>query len=63
MLIAFLIRDETDFKKWRASTQEVQGKAVIQVADRDPTQHGVGTERAGAIDEVEAFDDSGDEMS
>lgn len=62
MLIAFLIRDEKDWKQWRISTQEVQGKAVIQVADKDPALHGV-TERAGAIDEVETFDDSEDEMS
>jgi cysteine protease ATG4 len=60
MLIAFLIRDERDWKEWRQSTQEVQGKAVIHVADKDPTLHGLGTEREGAIDEVEAFDDSDD---
>jgi cysteine protease ATG4 len=60
MLIAFLIRDERDWKEWRQSTQEVQGKAVIHVADKDPTLHGMSTEREGAIDEVETFDDSDD---
>lgn len=57
MLIAFLIRDENDWKEWRRATQEVQGKAVIHVADKDPALHGLGTERDGAIDEVETFDD------
>jgi cysteine protease ATG4 len=60
MLIAFLIRDENDWKEWRRATQEVQGKAVIHVADKDPALHGLGTERDGAIDEVETFDDEDD---
>jgi len=57
MLLAFLIRDEDDWKNWRRAVQEVQGKAVIHVADRNPTLHGTGIERDGAIDEVETFDD------
>ncbi|TVY80860.1 putative cysteine protease atg4 [Lachnellula suecica] len=57
MLIAFLIRDENDWKHWRQAVQEVQGKSVIQVADQDPAVHGLGGERHGAIDEVETFDD------
>ncbi|KAH8791484.1 putative cysteine protease atg4 [Hyaloscypha finlandica] len=61
MLIAFLIRDENDWKEWRRATQEVQGKAVIHVADKDPALHGLGTERDGAIDEVETFDDEDDD--
>ena len=60
MLIAFLIRDEDDFTKWRRSVQEVQGKAVIHVANTDPTLHGLCVERDGAIDEVETFDDEDD---
>ena len=35
----------------------VQGKAIINIADRAPPVHGVGSEREGAVDEVEAFDD------
>ena len=61
MLIAFLIRDEDDFKEWRKSVQEVQGKAVIHVADRDPVLQGLCAERDGAIDEVETFDDDDDD--
>lgn len=61
MLIAFLIRDESDWKNWRRAVQEVQGKAVIHVADQDPALHGMGGERDGAIDEVETFDDEDDD--
>lgn len=58
MLIAFLIRDENDWKDWRRAVQEVQGKAVVHVADREPV---LNTERDGAIDEVETFDDEEDD--
>ncbi|KAH8661351.1 putative cysteine protease atg4 [Tricladium varicosporioides] len=61
MLIAFLIRDEADWKAWRQAVQEVQGKVIIHVADRDPALHGLGGERDGAIDEVETFDDEDDD--
>ncbi|KAH7039086.1 putative cysteine protease atg4 [Macrophomina phaseolina] len=56
MLIAFLIRDETDWQNWRKAVAEVHGKPVIHVADSEPIIRG-GQEREGAIDEVEAFDD------
>ncbi|KAK8162910.1 hypothetical protein BKA80DRAFT_273978 [Phyllosticta citrichinensis] len=56
MLIAFLIRDESDWSSWRSAVTEVHGKPVIHVADSEPVIHG-GQEREGAIDEVEAFDD------
>jgi cysteine protease ATG4 len=61
MLIAFLIHDENDWKNWRQAIQEVQGKAVVHVADKDPMLHGLETEREGAIDEVETFDDEDDD--
>lgn len=61
MLIAFLIRDENDWKDWRRAVQEVQGKAVVHVADRDASLYGLSTERDGAIDEVETFDDDDDD--
>jgi len=61
MLLAFLIRDENDWKEWRRAVQEVQGKAVIRIADKDPTLYGLGVEREGAIDEVETFDDEEDD--
>ncbi|KAG4028713.1 hypothetical protein MFRU_019g00070 [Monilinia fructicola] len=61
MLIAFLIRDENDWKEWRRAVKEVQGKGVIHVADKDPALYGLGGERDGAIDEVETFDDDDDD--
>ncbi|KAI9708530.1 MAG: Cysteine protease atg4 [Bogoriella megaspora] len=60
MLMAFLIRNEEEWKDWRQAVVEVQGKPIIHVADKQPTLHGQGTEREGAIDEVEAFDDEDD---
>ncbi|KAG9247490.1 putative cysteine protease atg4 [Calycina marina] len=57
MLLAFLIRDENDWKVWRRAVNEVQGKAVIHVADRDAAHDGVSRARESAIDEVETFDD------
>jgi len=61
MLIAFLIRDDSDWREWRRAVQEVQGKAVVHVADQDPTLHNLAMERVGAIDEVETFDDEEDD--
>ncbi|QSZ31968.1 hypothetical protein DSL72_001537 [Monilinia vaccinii-corymbosi] len=61
MLIAFLIRDENDWKEWRRAVKEVQGKGVIHVADQDPALYSLGGERDGAIDEVETFDDDDDD--
>lgn len=57
MLIAFLIRDEEDWRVWRRSVSQVPGKAIINVVDKAPPLHGHGSEREGAIEEVEAFDD------
>lgn len=61
MLIGFLIRDEADWKDWRGRVAETPGKAVLNVADREPSMHEAGFERESAIDEVEAFDDDEDE--
>ncbi|KAI9787657.1 MAG: Cysteine protease atg4 [Geoglossum umbratile] len=63
MLIAFLIRNEEDWKAWRRSVSQVSGKAVIHVADLQPALHGHGVERESAVDEVEAFDDDDDDMT
>jgi cysteine protease ATG4 len=63
MLIAFLIRDENDWKEWRRAIQEVQGKAVVHIADKDPALYGIGAERDEAIDEVESFDDEDDDVT
>ena len=60
MLIAFLIKDESDWRKWREAMSQTQGKAVVHVADTEPQPHGEGTERESAVDEVETFDDDDD---
>lgn len=57
MLIAFLIRDEADWRNWRAAISHVQGKAVVHVADLDTALHGHGVGRESAVDDVETFDD------
>lgn len=64
MLIAFLIKDEEDWRAWREGIASTQGKPIVHVADKEPVL-GVGgsemsVEREGAIDEVEAFDDEDD---
>lgn len=61
MLIAFLMRDEEDWHRWRKEVETLPGKTVIHVADNDPALFGVSGERDGAIDEVESFDDEDDE--
>lgn len=61
MLIAFLIRDEEDWRKWRHELDTTQGKAVIRVGDKDPALFSPGGEREEAIDEVESFDDDDDD--
>jgi cysteine protease ATG4 len=63
MLIGFLVRDEADWKAWRQSIVETQGKPVVHVGDHEPTLHGQGVERESAIDEVEAFDDTDEEAT
>lgn len=60
MLLAFLIRDEADWKEWRRSMGSGDGKPVVHVADVEPPLHGQGTERASAVDEVEILDDEDD---
>lgn len=57
MLIGFLIRDEDDWKNWKRNVMEVQGKPIIHVSDKESSLHGQGTEREGAVDEVETLDD------
>jgi cysteine protease ATG4 len=61
MLIAFLIQTEDDWGKWKQSINEVQGKKIIHIADKNPSLYDTGVEREGAIDEVETFDDEDEE--
>lgn len=57
MLIGFLIKDEADWEDWKQSIQEVKGKAIVHVYEKEPPVPGVAREREGAVDEVETFDD------
>ncbi|KAF2864637.1 autophagy-related protein-like protein 4 [Massariosphaeria phaeospora] len=59
MLIAFLVRDEADFEKWKEGVVSVQGKAIVHVSKSAPEPRGA--EREGAVDEVESFDEREDE--
>lgn len=59
MLIGFLIRDEEDWKDWRRSVKHVQGKNIIHVSDCDPVAQF--SQRAGAIDLIEALSDDDDD--
>ena len=63
MLIAFLIKDEQDWKNWRRAISTDSGKPVVHVADEEPSLHGHGAVRKSAVDDVETLDDEdeGDE--
>ncbi|TQS33818.1 hypothetical protein Golomagni_05825 [Golovinomyces magnicellulatus] len=60
MLIGFLIKNQQDWEDWRRRVKYVQGKAIIHVADRDPSRGGGLAGRDGAIDEVETLSDDDD---
>lgn len=59
MLIGFLIRDEEEWKDWRRGVKHVQGKNIIHVSDYDPVAQF--SQRAGAMDQIEALSDDDDE--
>jgi cysteine protease ATG4 len=61
MLISFLIRDEQDWHQWRTAVASSSFKAIIHIADSDPSITKNGGEREGAIDEVESFDGDAEE--
>ena len=63
MLIAFLIKDEEDWKSWRGAIGTALGKPVVHVADEEPSLHERGAVRKSAVDDVETLDDEdeGDE--
>lgn len=60
MLIAFLIKDDDDWRSWRQGIAKASGKSVVHVADTEPPLHGHGTERSSAVADVETFDDEDD---
>ncbi|KAF1977137.1 autophagy-related protein-like protein 4 [Bimuria novae-zelandiae CBS 107.79] len=57
MLIAFLIRSEVEYEEWKKGVMSVQGKAIVHTSEAEPPPRG--QERAGAVDEVESFDEDG----
>ena len=61
MLIAFFIRDETEWQSWRNAVSTTKGKSVVHVAESDPLLHVPGIGRHSAVDDVETFDDDEDE--
>ena len=57
MLLAFLVKDEADWRDWRDSIGKVSGKPIVHVADTEPSLQGQGAERSNAVDDVEILDD------
>jgi cysteine protease ATG4 len=64
MLIGFLVTSREDFEDWRRAVVEGgKGKQIVHVHEREPESFapgsgGVGGERAGAVDEVETWDET-----
>jgi cysteine protease ATG4 len=56
MLIGFLIRTEEDWQDWKRRVMSTQGAPIIHVSDID-IETSSPSERASALDEVEALDD------
>ncbi|KAK0334766.1 Cysteine protease atg4 [Friedmanniomyces endolithicus] len=56
MLLGFLVRSREEFEEWRRGVEGVVGKAIVHVHEREP-RYATGVERAGAVDEVETWDD------
>ena len=60
MLLGFLIHSKEEFEEWRKAVSETGGKAIIHVYDTEP-KFTPGTERPEAVDEVETWDETGEE--
>ena len=61
MLIAFVIKDEEEWRSWRNTISRTSGKPVVHVADEEPSLHVQGLERSDALHEVDTFDDEDDD--
>ena len=62
MLIGFLIHSKEELEEWRKAVEGVEGKSFIHFHDTEPTySRGVGAERPEAVDEVETWDETGDD--
>ena len=56
MLLGFLIKDEDDWKDWKKRVELGHGKPILHIISE--MQPDCGNGRQGALDEVEALDDS-----
>ncbi|KAL8243924.1 hypothetical protein R6Q59_010182 [Mikania micrantha] len=61
MLIGFLIKDEADWQDFKRRLNEVRGKKIVNIFDKEPPIPGQTVERKEAVDEVETFDDEDDD--
>ncbi|KAK5942534.1 Cysteine protease atg4 [Knufia obscura] len=61
MLMGFLIRDESDWEDFKRRINDVRGKKIVNIWEREPPVPGEQAERKEAVDEVETFDDEEDE--
>ncbi|KAK5172716.1 Cysteine protease atg4 [Saxophila tyrrhenica] len=63
MLIGFLVRSREEFDDLRKSIEGAEGKQIVHIHDTEPASFapGRGHERPGAVDEVEAWDETGEE--
>jgi len=61
MVIAFLVQSEAEFEEWKEAVVSVQGKAIVHISKSQPPPQG--SEREGAIDEVESCEDEEEEVA
>lgn len=61
MLIGFLIHSKEEFDQWRKAVSEADGKHIIHFHDGPEARYATGSERPGAVDEVETWDETGDD--
>ena len=60
MLLAFLIRDEADWRSWREEMSVAQGKVILHIGDKEPI-FSEDSDRRNTVDQVETFDDDDDD--
>lgn len=60
MLLGFLVRSKEDFEDWTRAVRSLDSKPIIHVHDTEP-RYASGPERPEAVDEVETWDETGDD--
>lgn len=61
MLIGFLIHSKEEFEEWRKAIAEAEGKQIIHVHNQREPSFAPGSERPEAVDEVETWDETGED--